>query len=248
MGQASQHYAVLNKIDMLWDDLKSPEEIGRTTQRQIESTAAQLEIPTGSVLAISAQKALVGKIHGMQLLIRRMSAEFDHAHQQSAAIKQLLNAAYQRFHDEHGLKSVDPPLLDLTRYRGRLDELVVSTQEFCADPHEHHAREALQGEEVLHRPGHPGAHRLPAGAHGVGDLAASHPGPHRRPHPGTQGPARAPAGEHQHGARQPGLHPGAQARRSTGTWCRIKAQLDQIKAIVKEFVLLTGVAMRNLDG
>jgi len=29
---------------------------------------------------------------------------------------------------------------------------------------------------------------------------------------------------------------------------QIKAQLDQIEAIVKEFALLTGVAMRNLDG
>jgi hypothetical protein len=44
LAHASQHYAVLNKIDMLWDDLKTPEEIGRTIQRQIESTATQLNI------------------------------------------------------------------------------------------------------------------------------------------------------------------------------------------------------------
>lgn len=271
---ASQHYAVLNKIDMLWDDIKTPEEIGRTIQRQIESTATQLNIPTSSVMAISAQKALVGKIRGndemlkrsgiqalevmlareiipsrekimreavvrevgpllteardtahnrllaarqslmdlhalsgknqqivgqmrekmmgdkhlyeetarnfnvtrkivaqqgwellthldddrmdkmieesmmaindswttaglikgMHLLIRRIGAEFDHAHQQSGGIKQLLNAAYQRFHDVHGLERMDPPSLDLSRYRARLDELMVSTQEFCSDP------------------------------------------------------------------------------------------------------------------
>jgi hypothetical protein len=271
---ASQHYAVLNKIDMLWDDLKTPEEIGRTIQRQIESTATQLNIPTSSVMAISAQKALVAKIRndadmlkrsgiqtlevmlareiipsreklmresvvrevapllteardtaqnrllaarqslmdlhalsgknqqivgqmrekmlgdkhlyeetarnfnvtrkivaqqgwellthldddrmdkiieesmmaindswttaglikGMHLLIRRMGGEFDHAHQQGGGIKQLLNAAYQRFHDVHGLERMDPPSLDLSRYRARLDELMVSTQEFCSDP------------------------------------------------------------------------------------------------------------------
>lgn len=271
---ASQHYAVLNKIDMLWDDLKSDEEIERTIRRQIESTASQLNIPTASVMAISAQKALVAKIRndenmlrrsgiqalevmlakeiipsrekimreaavrelgpmlvetrdtaqnrllaarqslldlqalsgknqqivgamrekmmndkhlyeettrnfnvtrkivaqqgwellshldddrmdkiieesmvaindswttaglikGMHLLIRRMSGEFDHAHQQSAGIKQLLNAAYQRFHDVHGLEFIDPPVLNLARYRARLDELMVSTQEFCSDP------------------------------------------------------------------------------------------------------------------
>lgn len=271
---ASQHYAVLNKIDMLWDDLKTPEEIGRTIQRQIESTASQLNISPASVLAISAQKALVAKIRadqdmlrrsgiqglevmlareiipsrekimresvtrevgpmlhearetaskrqqsarqnlldlqalsgkneqivgqmrekmlrdkqlydettsnfnvtrklvaqqgwevlarldddrmdkiieesmlaisdswttaglikGMHLLIRRMGAEFDHAHQQCDGIKQLLNTAYQRFHEVHGLERMDPPALDLGRYRARLDELMVSTQEFCSDP------------------------------------------------------------------------------------------------------------------
>ena len=271
---ASQHYAVLNKIDMLWDELKTPEEIGRTIQRQIESTASQLNIPTANVMAISAQKALVGKIRkdadmlqrsgiqalevmlareiipsrekimrdavvrevgpllaetrdtarsrllaarqslmdlhalsgknqqivgqmrekmqgdkhlyeetarnfnvtrkivaqqgwellshldddrmdtiieesmmaindswttaglikGMHLLIRRMGAEFDHAQQQGGGIKQLLDAAYQRFHDIHGMERMDPPGLDLSRYRARLDELMVNTQEFCADP------------------------------------------------------------------------------------------------------------------
>lgn len=271
---SGQHYAVLNKIDMLWDDLKTPEEIGRTIQRQIESTAAQLNIAASSVMAISAQKALVGKIRGdadllkrsgiqglevmlareiipsrekimresmarevgpllgetretahnriqaarqnlldlqalsgknqqivgqmrekmlydkqlydettrnftvtrkvvaqqgwellarldddrmdkiieesmmaindswttaglikgMHLLIRRMGAEFDFAHQQCGGIKQLLNSAYQRFHEVHGLELNDPPMLELSRYRARLDELMVSTQEFCSDP------------------------------------------------------------------------------------------------------------------
>lgn len=271
---ASQHYAVLNKIDMLWDDLKSPEEIGRTIQRQIESTATQLNIAPSSVLAISAQKALVGKVRGdadllkrsgiqalevllareiipsrekimresviremgplinearetayhrlmtahqslhdlqalsgknqqiigqlrekmledkqnyevtmrnfnvtrkvigdqgqellshledqrlekiieesmleisgswttaglikgMQTLIQRMGAEFDFASKQCAAITQLLNTAYQRFHEVHGLEETDPPVLNLSRYRARLDELLLSTEEFCADP------------------------------------------------------------------------------------------------------------------
>ena len=271
---AGQHYAVLNKIDMLWDDLKTQEEIDQTIQRQIDSTASQLGISASSVLAVSAQKALVGKIRGdqdlvrrsgiqnletmlakeiipsrekimrdsvtrevgpllqesrdtaenrmqaarqslldlqalsgknqqivgqmrekmlydkqvydettrnfnvtrkivaqqgwellarldddrmdkiieesmmaindswttaglikgMHLLIRRMGAEFDFANQQSNGIKQLLNSAYQRFHEVHGLEKMDPPVMDLVRYRARLDELMLSTQEFCSDP------------------------------------------------------------------------------------------------------------------
>ena len=271
---AGQHYAVLNKIDMLWDDLKTQEEIDQTIQRQIDSTASQLGISASSVLAVSAQKALVGKIRGdqdlvrrsgiqnleamlakeiipsrekimrdsvtrevgpllqesrdtaenrmqaarqslldlqalsgknqqivgqmrekmlydkqvydettrnfnvtrkivaqqgwellarldddrmdkiieesmmaindswttaglikgMHLLIRRMGAEFDFANQQSNGIKQLLDSAYQRFHEVHGLEKMDPPVMDLVRYRARLDELMLSTQEFCSDP------------------------------------------------------------------------------------------------------------------
>ena len=266
--------AVSSDVPDFWDELKTPEEIGRTIQRQIESTASQLNIPTANVMAISAQKALVGKIRkdadmlqrsgiqalevmlareiipsrekimrdavvrevgpllaetrdtarsrllaarqslmdlhalsgknqqivgqmrekmqgdkhlyeetarnfnvtrkivaqqgwellshldddrmdtiieesmmaindswttaglikGMHLLIRRMGAEFDHAQQQGGGIKQLLDAAYQRFHDIHGMERMDPPGLDLSRYRARLDELMVNTQEFCADP------------------------------------------------------------------------------------------------------------------
>jgi hypothetical protein len=271
---AGQHYAVLNKIDMLWDDLKTDEEIGKTIQRQIESTASQLNIAPSSVLAISAQKALVAKVRGdegllkrsgiqtlevllareiipsrekimresvmremgplihesretayhrlmtanqslhdlqalsgknqqiisqlrekmltdkqnyevtmrnfnvtrkiiadqgqellshledsrletiieesmvaiseswttaglvkgMQTLIQRVSAEFDFAHQQCAGMIRLLNTAYQRFHEVHGLEEADPPVLNLSRYKGRLHELMLSTEDFCADP------------------------------------------------------------------------------------------------------------------
>jgi hypothetical protein len=87
-----------------------------------------------SMVAINDSWTTAGLIKGMQLLIRRMSSEFDNAHQQSAGIKQLLNAAYQRFHEVHGLEFIDPPVLNLGRYRARLDELMVSTQEFCSDP------------------------------------------------------------------------------------------------------------------
>jgi hypothetical protein len=86
------------------------------------------------MVAINDSWTTAGLIRGMHLLVRRMSGEFDHASQQCSAIKQLLVASYQRFHDVHGLEQADPPVLDLTRYRARLDELMVSTQEFCSDP------------------------------------------------------------------------------------------------------------------
>ncbi len=58
----TQRIAVLNKIDLLWDDLKPHEEIAQSIQRQSENTSMLLNIPASRVLPISAQKALVGKI------------------------------------------------------------------------------------------------------------------------------------------------------------------------------------------
>ena len=59
---AARRLSVLNKIDLLWDDLKSEEEIASALTRQITATATQLGLPVEDVLALSAQKALVGKI------------------------------------------------------------------------------------------------------------------------------------------------------------------------------------------
>jgi hypothetical protein len=63
--------AVLNKVDILWDDLKPWHEINVTIRRQIEATAQLLELPFVNVLAISAQKALLAKIRGDRALLEK---------------------------------------------------------------------------------------------------------------------------------------------------------------------------------
>ena len=72
---SARRIAVLNKIDLMWDDLKTPEEIGVGIQRQIDDTARLLELTKSDVLAISAQKALVGKIKNDSDLIKRSGIE-----------------------------------------------------------------------------------------------------------------------------------------------------------------------------
>lgn len=67
----NHHVAILNKVDMLWDDLKSEDEIAAGIKKQIAQTAQQLNLRENQVLALSAQKALVGKIRGDQALIAR---------------------------------------------------------------------------------------------------------------------------------------------------------------------------------
>jgi hypothetical protein len=69
--RSSRKLAVLNKIDILWDPLKSEAEINAMIQSQVVSTARQLAIPPADVLAISAQKALVARIKDDPELLKR---------------------------------------------------------------------------------------------------------------------------------------------------------------------------------
>ncbi len=65
------HIAVLNKIDMLWDDLRGELAFRATLGKQLEDTARILKLPKDQVFAVSAQKALVGKVKNDAELINR---------------------------------------------------------------------------------------------------------------------------------------------------------------------------------
>lgn len=73
--KASRKLAVLNKIDILWDELKSEAEISAMIQSQVESSARQLGLTTADVFAISAQKALLARITGDDELLARSGIE-----------------------------------------------------------------------------------------------------------------------------------------------------------------------------
>ncbi|MFZ2971484.1 MAG: dynamin family protein [Ferribacterium limneticum] len=60
---------VLNKIDGQWDELKSTEEIDAEIQRQVDSSAAILDLPASQIFPVSAQKGLVAKINGDTALL-----------------------------------------------------------------------------------------------------------------------------------------------------------------------------------
>ena len=53
---------VLNKIDMLWDELKSPGAISSSIESQRQNSASQLHVSPEQVFPLSAQKGLLGKI------------------------------------------------------------------------------------------------------------------------------------------------------------------------------------------
>ncbi len=70
-GRAKYKLVLLNKIDMLWDDLKPKQDVVNEIEKQVNITAHQLGIAPESVFAISAQKALVAKIKKNQTLLEQ---------------------------------------------------------------------------------------------------------------------------------------------------------------------------------
>jgi hypothetical protein len=62
---------VLNKIDYLWDELSNDTAIAAAIARQTQETARTLGVSKNQVLALSAQKGLLGKIKTDHALIER---------------------------------------------------------------------------------------------------------------------------------------------------------------------------------
>jgi predicted GTPase len=67
----SGRFVVLNKIDGLWDELKSTTEIDREIDDQVTSVSRTLQLPPQRIFPVSAQKGLVAKITGDAALLSR---------------------------------------------------------------------------------------------------------------------------------------------------------------------------------
>jgi len=68
---AEARMVVLNKIDTLWDELSTPEQISAQIERQKASTAEILGLRHDQVIAVSAQKGLVAKVTNDEALLRK---------------------------------------------------------------------------------------------------------------------------------------------------------------------------------
>ncbi|RRJ82705.1 dynamin family protein [Aestuariirhabdus litorea] len=64
-------YAVLNKIDILWDDLQGPEFTQRSIDQVREASARQLRIDSQDVMTLSAKQALLAKVKNDDKLLAR---------------------------------------------------------------------------------------------------------------------------------------------------------------------------------
>ncbi|ODU12058.1 MAG: hypothetical protein ABS91_02285 [Thiobacillus sp. SCN 64-35] len=138
---SNYHVAVLNKIDMLWDELKSDAEVQATIERQAEETARVLKLPRSRVFAVSAQKALAATIRGDAALRARSgieSLEYLLAHQVIPARRDMLYHAVSRevaaLLDESRvdlaarLKRSSDELIELTQLSGKNREMIEQTR------------------------------------------------------------------------------------------------------------------------
>jgi hypothetical protein len=70
-GASRGRLVVLNKIDGLWDDLKSTDQVNAEIAKQVRTSAAQLELPESQLYPVSAQKALVAKVQHNPALLEK---------------------------------------------------------------------------------------------------------------------------------------------------------------------------------
>jgi predicted nucleic acid-binding Zn-ribbon protein len=138
---ANYHVAVLNKIDMQWDDLKSEAEIQASIERQVEETARVLKLPRSRVFAVSAQKALAAKIRGDDALRLRSgidALEYLLAHQVIPSRRDMLHHAVAReignMLDESQsslaarIQRSSEELIQLTQLSGKNRDLIAQTR------------------------------------------------------------------------------------------------------------------------
>ncbi|MDQ7989711.1 MAG: dynamin family protein [Candidatus Dactylopiibacterium sp.] len=74
-GARRGRMVVLNKIDGLWDGLRSEGDVEAEIARQVGSVASTLDVPAAHVFPVSAQKALVARINDDAALLARTRIE-----------------------------------------------------------------------------------------------------------------------------------------------------------------------------
>ncbi|MDB5838623.1 MAG: GTPase [Herminiimonas sp.] len=71
IGAGAGRMVVLNKIDSMWDELRTPAEFDEQIARQIKGVAQTLELAPHDIFPVSAQKGLVAKITRDRHLLAR---------------------------------------------------------------------------------------------------------------------------------------------------------------------------------
>uniref|UniRef100_E6QWY8 Dynamin N-terminal domain-containing protein n=1 Tax=mine drainage metagenome TaxID=410659 RepID=E6QWY8_9ZZZZ len=131
------HLVVLNKIDGLWDELKTAEEIAAEIDKQVSSTAGMLGLQANQIYPVSAQKALLAKISSDDdLLIKSGLPQLEAALSEqlipskldivrdntTSEISDLISNTHELLNAR--IKGVNEQLTELTGLRGKNEEVV----------------------------------------------------------------------------------------------------------------------------
>ncbi len=123
---------VLNKIDSMWDELRSEAEVAQQITQQITSVSQMLDLPEQQIFPVSAQKGLVAKINddaallsrsGVSVLENALSNELIPSKQEIIR-EQLLKEVAEMATAKHALlssrtRNVVEQLLELKSLRGK---------------------------------------------------------------------------------------------------------------------------------
>jgi hypothetical protein len=62
-GTGAARLVVMNKIDSMWDELRTPQEVNQQIDHQVTTVSHNLGLSEQQVFPVSAQKGLVAKIN-----------------------------------------------------------------------------------------------------------------------------------------------------------------------------------------
>jgi len=123
--RAASRIVVLNKIDSLWDGLRSEADIASEVERQVSYCASVLALDRERVFPVSAQKALVARIAGDDALLARTGIE---------ALEQALSLELIPAKREIVREATRGELTDvMSNVRAILEARLVSVQEQLAE-------------------------------------------------------------------------------------------------------------------
>jgi hypothetical protein len=124
IGSGAGRMVVLNKIDSMWDPLRTEAEVDAEIARQQEHAAHMLGLDARQVFPVSAQKALVGKITGDHALVHKSRMK----QLESALFNELIPAKKdiirRRLGDELAALSGAQYAALATRTRGIVEQLL----------------------------------------------------------------------------------------------------------------------------
>ncbi len=124
IGGGTGRLVVLNKIDSMWDELRTPAEVEQQIAQQVASVAQTLTIGERQIFPVSAQKGLVGKINrDAPLLAKSRLLKLEQALSQELLPAKQDIIRSQLASDIHDLTSAKQALLT-SRMRNVVEQLV----------------------------------------------------------------------------------------------------------------------------